>query len=38
VIMSESGTALPLLVGHRFAVPMTGVHVRRVFDEWCLRR
>jgi hypothetical protein len=23
------------IVGVRCAVPMAGVHVRRVFDEWC---
>lgn len=23
------------LAGLRFAVPMSGSHVRRVFDEWC---
>jgi hypothetical protein len=24
------------LAGIRFAVPMSGRHVRRVFDEWCI--
>jgi len=35
--MSPSRTCVPL-AGRRFAVPMTGRHVRRDFDERCLSR